>query len=520
MPIAPVLAIVSGICIHILVFRLGEWDVLSPYIVVTYLFSILVAAYAPNSPLSDWELAALVGWHLAGLYTSMLVYRALFHRLYHYPGPFLSRLTNFYITALSAKKLHLFEEVRRLHVLYGDYVRIGPSELSIADPEAVRAIYGTQSPVSKGPWYTLLEPRTPLFMARDKQEHARRRKGYDPRITKAIDQLLPILERHVGQPIDMARWFALFVFDVMEDLAFNKSSNMLRDGKEAYVFKTIRTDMYNIAYFAHLPWLLPLFKRIPLLNSNYLTFWNWIQAQINERIENEPKLPDVFSWILEAYLQGPKTKQDRYNLHGDAQLIVIAGSDSTAAALTHIFFHLALDESLTQALQKEFDAAPNRTHERLVGLPLLDAVINEVLRLHPPVPSGTQRVTPPEGLRIGQVHIPGNVIVQVPSYTVFRDRRAFVQPDDFIPDRWTTRPELILDKSVFIPFNLGSYACIGKRLALIEIRRVVAEILWRYDVHVAPGFSPESFLDGRQDTFTLVSGSLPLIFTKRARDVL
>lgn len=55
----------------------------------------------------------------------------------------------------------------------------GPTELSIASPEAVKAIYGSQSPVTKGPWYTLLEPRYPLFMARDKQEHARRRKVWD-----------------------------------------------------------------------------------------------------------------------------------------------------------------------------------------------------------------------------------------------------------------------------------------------------------------------------------------------------
>lgn len=59
----------------------------------------------------------------------------------------------------------------------------GPSELSISDPDAVQAIYSTQSPTYKGPWYTLLEPRTPLFMARDKTEHARRRKIWDQGFT-------------------------------------------------------------------------------------------------------------------------------------------------------------------------------------------------------------------------------------------------------------------------------------------------------------------------------------------------
>ena len=222
----------------------------------------------------------------------------------------------------------------------------------------------------------------------------------------------------------MTKWFDFFVFDIMEDLAFNKSSNMVANGKEAYIFQTIRADMWNIAFFAHLPWLLPFLKRTPLLNWNYLAFWDWIQKKIDERTMNEPDQPDIFSWILAAYQKSAKTQRDRWNLHGDAQLIVIAGSDSVAAALTHIFFHLAHDPALVARLQKEFDALPSLANENLMTVNLLDAVINETMRLHPPVPSGTQRVTPPEGLQIGHRHIPGDVIVQVPSYTVFRGKSS------------------------------------------------------------------------------------------------
>lgn len=163
------------------------------------------------------------------------------------------------------------------------------------------------------------------------------------------------------------------------------------------------------------------------------------------------------------------------NLHGDAQLIVIAGSDSVAATLIHTFFQLAHDPALVQRLQSEFDALPNLENDSLMTVAHLDAVINETMRLHPPVPSGTQRVTPEEGLHIGKHYIPGDVIVQVPSYTVFRgefgavpgqcasgfanrciDERCFELPNEFIPERWTTRPELVKDKSVFIPFNAGT----------------------------------------------------------------
>jgi hypothetical protein len=49
----------------------------------------------------------------------------------------------------------------------------------------------------------------------------------------------------------------------------------------------------------------------------------------------------------------------------------------------------------------------------------------------------------------------------------------------------------------------------------MEMRRLVAEVLWRYDVRIAPGQSKEEFHGGAQDTFTLVSGHLSVIFTER-----
>lgn len=335
---AYLLAGLAGVLMHVLVFRIGEWDVASPSIFSYHVVTALVASWASAQlQIPAAEVAKCSGYYVAGLYLSMLLYRVCFHRLRKYPGPFLAKITNFYITARSFKKFHLFEEVQKLHSQYGDYVRlgkwnfwyvicsqvskpppIGPSELSITDPDAIQAIYGMQSPTIKGPWYTILEPQTPLFTVRDKKEHARRRKvwdqgfstkgktcggytwlrtqvadgydlirvallAYDDRITKAIDQLLHVLDRDHKQPINITKWINFFAFDVMEDLAFNKKSNHVRDGEEKYIFKTIRKEMANVAFFTHLPWLLPFLKRTPLLNNNYLRFWNWIQAQIDDR---------------------------------------------------------------------------------------------------------------------------------------------------------------------------------------------------------------------------------------------
>lgn len=107
-------------------------------------------------------------------------------------------------------------------------------------------------------------------------------------------------------------------------------------------------------------------------------------------------------------------------------LLLIASSDTTAVALTSIFFELACHPEVVERLRKEVDEYYGQ-HDKpdpssLGRLPYLEACVDETLRLHPPIPSGLQRVTPPEGVQIDDVFIPGNTIVQIPTYTAFRGK--------------------------------------------------------------------------------------------------
>ncbi|KAJ6133260.1 hypothetical protein N7471_008475 [Penicillium samsonianum] len=529
------LALGSGVTLHHLFYRLSEWDTRSPFLLVSYIFALVagsVGIWLLSSrtevvvPFSPNEFRRFWLYHILGVYSSMLVYRGFFHRLGKFPGPFLARLSNVYLTMMSSK-LHLYEEIGKLHETYGDYVRTGPTELSITDPAAVQAIYSIQSKATKGPWYTLLDPRVCLSFTRDKQEHARRRKvwdrgfstkairAYEPVVAGYAQQLVEVVERDLASPIDMTRWFSYYAFDVMGRLAFGKSFNMIAEGKEAYFLKTIRTDMTNIGHLKHMPWIFPIVMNIPLLNANNQRFWKWIESQFLERSAKEPEQRDIFSWILDEYKKGPQSPQDTLNLHGDGYLIIVAGSDTTSTILSHLWFHLASDQALVQRLQKEIDELKELNDDTISKIDLLDAAIHETLRLHPAVPSGLQRLTPPQGMTIGNTYVPGNTIVQVPLYTMFRDPRAFESPNEFIAERWTTNPELVKDRSVYIPFNIGPWACVGKRLALMELRRVTAELLLRYDISFAPGKVNDAFLMDGKDTFTLTAAPLLLNFIKR-----
>lgn len=99
--------------------------------------------------------------------------------------------------------------------------------------------------------------------------------------------------------------------------------------------------------------------------------------------------------------------------------------------MTCLLFELARRPDIYRKLQAEIDAFIDQhentllDHYSLSKLEYLQACIDETLRLHPPLPSGVQRVTPPEGLYIDRdLYLPGNTIVQTPMYTMHRGNRA------------------------------------------------------------------------------------------------
>ena len=94
----------------------------------------------------------------------------------------------------------------------------------------------------------------------------------------------------------------------------------------------------------------------------------------------------------------------------------------------------------------------------LATLPYLDAVIMESLRVAAPGGSNAPRTTPPEGITVEGVFIPGNVKVFTPNYAFGRSEKFWVEPDSFIPERWIDRPDLIIDGRANFPFFHGMSA--------------------------------------------------------------
>lgn len=149
---------------------------------------------------------------------------------------------------------------------------------------------------------------------------------------------------------------------------------------------------------------------------------------------------------------------------------------------------------LTDEIRSNFAAAADMQFLQLQELPYMNACIDEALRVFPPVPTGLTRTVPKDGDTVAGEFLPGGVTVSCHSWSCSHSPLNFTQPDDFIPERW-------LDESgaydgdkqeASQPFSLGPRGCIGRHLSYLEMRLILGNLLWHYDIERSDLDSPNA----------------------------
>ncbi|ORY04755.1 putative benzoate 4-monooxygenase cytochrome P450 [Clohesyomyces aquaticus] len=507
-------AFAFGIASHLLYFKTGEHHMSGPWltILVPVAWTIItVLLHHEETLLVAIKDSTLLACSFAlGLYGSMITYRIFFHPLRHFPGPKLARVSKFWHAAkLSDLKNYVL--VEELQHQYGEIVRIGPNEVVVFRPDAIPAIHGPGSKCTKAPWYDMLQKDSSMHATRNPVFHATRRriwdqgfslkalKSYQTRVNDKVTLLAANIARSAGEPINCTRLFLFFGFDVMGEVAFGEGFGMLESDTVHPIMEIMRSGIYIIGRFTPITWLVTILASLPGANADWAKLERFAQKQVLKRMEMERDNDDI----------------DMHWLVGDAVTMIVAGSDTVSITLTFLFYNLALFPDCVSKLRKELTGVDIADNRALQSLPYLSALINETLRIHPPAPTSPLRLTPPEGLQIGPYFIPGGVTISVPAQNLGRLETSYTKAHEFIPERWLPGSDMIKDRSGFAPFLLGKHSCVGKHLAMMELRLVAARLVTMYDFTFAEGYDQHEVLD-MKDCFTAIPGTLKLAFTPRA----
>jgi len=214
---------------------------------------------------------------------------------------------------------------------------------------------------------------------------------------------------------------------------------------------------------------------------------------------------DIASWLLgEHDEKGNKISPE--GLTREASFAIQAGSDTTSGVVIFAFWYLLSNPSMYEKLQAEVDQAVEGSDpdapfssSLLAQLPYLNAVVNESLRLGSPFP-GLPRVVSAGGVVIDNVYIPEGTIVGCNPYVQMRSpENFFPAPWEFKPERWLPEglgPEMRTRKAALMSFSYGPFSCLGRPLAIMELRMILALTVLRYDMAFDPKFNPKAFKRG------------------------
>ncbi|KAG6366127.1 hypothetical protein INS49_000303 [Diaporthe citri] len=395
---------------------------------------------------------------------SIGIYRLLFHRCGRFPGPMGAKLSRFWTSYTSIKNFQYHKELEKMQAKYGDFVRTGPREITVTRASAVNAIYGPASKLLKST-----------------------------------------------------------CFDVIGEVAFGKDFGNLATGTEHSALKPIHEHIKVFAVLGHLPWLMNIMTSIPSASSIYTEIFSFCEDEIRakQKLWDSEKCPsDIVSWLLKAVHDkdasaAPTTEALEY----DSRLVLLAGSDTASSTLANALFFLCKNvgaqEKLREQLRQVMPGGSRQwDYEKVQLVTFLDDIIAETLRLRPAVLVAGSRETPPAGLQIDEVHIPGNTNVLVPVYNIQRDPRYWPQAGEFIPERWgDRRSEMGTDKAPYFPFLAGAYSCPGKNLAYMSLRIALSTLVQKFDISFAAGESGTAFENDDLDTFVVTLPPLHITFT-------
>ena len=163
--------------------------------------------------------------------------------------------------------------------------------------------------------------------------------------------------------------------------------------------------------------------------------------------------------------------------------LMIASIDTTPKTLCWLFTMIGMHEDVESAVLAEFDEIlgdRDPTVEDIRHLKRFDRVLDETLRLFPPVHFIDRRPLADVELN-GTMVKAGSYMLLCPLYT-HRDGRYFDEPHRFDDARWL--PSEVKKRPVFsfFPFGAGAHACIGRRLATVEMKLIAATVLRRWRI--------------------------------------
>jgi len=272
----------------------------------------------------------------------------------------------------------------------------------------------------------------------------------------------------------------------MSDLSFDMlAKTLLGDAKQAsdrHLRQAANTAIETCGIL-RLSDFLPLLSRLPRpLSPKALAAIKVLKDGARQVLKSQHERGDKFNLVALLAQQGHQQlplNEQVDNLTG----FFIAGHETTAIAMTWALYLIAHhDDTQTRIREELLSISPSQvTYKDLSNMPFTKAVFYEAMRLFPSIPIIGREVIDDVEI-LGQSFKKGETVI-IPIYVMHRSERFWPQANQFDPDRFMRRPELMSPKnSYYLPFGAGHRVCIGAAFAMMESLLLIANLLHNFEI--------------------------------------
>jgi cytochrome P450 len=376
------------------------------------------------------------------LAAAYVLYNLLLHPLRTIPGPRLWAATHIpYTLAWLSGRLPYI--THSLHEKYGDVVRVAPNRLSFTHPDAWNDIRGHRKSGreehGKDPHFYSLSRNN--IVGSSRADHTRLRRilshgfsaksmqGQQPLITRYVDLLMQRLRERTTQEdgdgtrqaavVDLAAWFNFTTFDVIGDLAFGEPFGCLEESRYHpwvdAIFRGVQQFGVLIAAHSYSPALVPIVRKLLLGASSGIDKQMALaRERIGRRLQLQTSRPDFIDAMATAKSDDGRMLT-RDEMVSNARVLVLAGSETTATVLAGAAYFLSkhpqVQKKLAEEVRSSFGSEAEIDLFSVNKLQYMLAVLDETMRVFPPVPSQLPRVCHEGGDVICGVRVPGGVSI-------------------------------------------------------------------------------------------------------------
>jgi cytochrome P450/NAD(P)-dependent dehydrogenase (short-subunit alcohol dehydrogenase family) len=238
-----------------------------------------------------------------------------------------------------------------------------------------------------------------------------------------------------------------------------------------------------------------------------------IAQVIDDHREGRCETSDIISLLLGARHPETGAPMTEREVHDEVMTVFLAGHETTGSGLAWALYAVAQHPSIFRQLREELDArlgGRTPTVADLEDLPYLDKVVNEALRVYPPIWGFTRDLSNDD--EIGGFHIPAGSSIFIAPYVTHRHPEFWSNPEAFDPENFAAdAPQR--HKFAYLPFGGGMRKCIGYQMALLIMRVQIATVVQHLDLALLPG---HPVIRGALISLRPLEG-IRLVITPRAR---